>query len=372
MQIVDILQFLEVRAPSFTAESWDNVGLLVGDPQWEAAGAVVSIDLTKEAIDLALQHDYRLIITHHPCIFPATSQKGYHGLARITPDESLIFQSLQKKISVLAIHTNFDHSSMEVIDLICKGLGLEYTGRLLNTQSSGVGGMLKLATFVPESHLESVRLALCEAGAGHIGNYDSCTFSSQGEGTFRGKTRSQPFIGKEGRLEKVREFKLETIFSPTIQKKVLSALFSSHPYEEIAYDLISLEKHLPYGFYGDYSSPLSLDSFSQRLISLFRVPGFLLTTALDTKFVRKIGFVAGKGVSFLEQALAVGCDLFLTGEVGYHAAFTSMKRGLSVIELGHCESERFFIDTLERWFAELGLSTISIRTSTQKLWLGGI
>jgi len=366
-----VLQFLDSQAPKGTAEEWDNVGLLVGDSTVQTAGAVVSIDLTHEAVELAVQNQYRLIVTHHPCIFPRN-----RGLSRIVAGTP-VFAALQNGISVIACHTNFDQCALEVVEAISGGLGLSPKGRLLEKSS---GALMKLVTFVPEDHLEKVREALCGAGAGHIGNYDSCTFSTQGEGTFRGGALTRPFIGEVGQLEHVRERRLETVFPRGIQDAILSSLFKSHPYEEVAYDLYLVEQStqaqgvvrgLGYGFWGEFPSPRPFSDVVKNVKSLFNIHGFWITEPVPSQ-VTRVGFVAGKGASFVEAASNVKCDLFITGEVGYHTALTSSRRGLAVMELGHRESERFFIKTMEGWLSGLGLGVVETQIPTQKIWSGGI
>jgi dinuclear metal center YbgI/SA1388 family protein len=338
--ISEILQQLEERAPISTSESWDNTGLLVGDPAWKTSGAVVSIDLTEAAIETALKKKFKLIVNHHPCIFPR--QKG---LSRITPP-SLVYQALSHGIAVAACHTNFDQCALEVIRTVAEGLGCEPKGRLLEEPDES---LLKLAVFVPESHVEKVRQAICEAGAGMIGNYDSCTFGVAGEGTFRGNDSTRPFLGKPGKLERAREIRLETVFPRGLRGQILQRLFKAHPYEEIAYDLYPVEqgpsglgivRGLGYGFWGEFAKPRPFSELAKDVRSLFKLDGFFLTDPSPSR-VKRVAFVAGKGASFLEAARNAGCELFITGEAGYHVALDGMRKGLAVMELGHRESERF-------------------------------
>ena len=263
-----ILQIFESLAPSETAEEWDNVGLLVGDPEWKTPGAVLSIDLTWQAIETASAKGYKLIINHHPCIFP----KG-RGPSRIAKNSgsttsALIFEAVRRGIAVIATHTNFDQCALEVVDQVSQGLGVEALGRLIDKPSHS---LLKLTTFVPVAHLGRVREAVCQAGAGKIGNYDLCTFSGVGQGTFRGGKSTQPFVGRPLRLELAEEARLETIFPRGLKKPVLQALFASHPYEEVAYDLYPIEqgpsgtgliRGLGYGFWGDFPRPISFSDLA--------------------------------------------------------------------------------------------------------------
>lgn len=379
LKITEVLSALESLAPSGTAEDWDNVGLLVGDASWKTAGAVVCVDLTEEAIAKAVATRTKLIVNHHPCIFP----KG-KGLSRVTASggsttSSLVFEALRNGIAVAAYHTNFDQCAMEVIESVSKSLGVEPRGRLVEKPS---GSLIKLSVFVPTTHLEKVREAICEAGAGHIGNYDFCTFTTEGEGSFRGGSDAKPFLGKPGVLEKAKEMRLETVLPRGLLKPVLRALMESHPYEEVAYDLYPVEqgpapkgliRGLGYGFWGEYKKRLSLAEVTEIVSRTFSVPRFWVAEPAGRKLkqIRRIGFVAGKGAAFIPAAQAVNCDVFVTGEVGYHSTLDGMRRGMAIMELGHRESERYYIKTMSSWLKRLGLKTFEIHTPTQAIWTGG-
>ncbi|MCM2324302.1 MAG: Nif3-like dinuclear metal center hexameric protein [Oligoflexia bacterium] len=367
-----IVSALEARAPSSTAESWDNVGLLVGDPDWKTSGAVISIDLNPEAIAEAKRRKYRLIVNHHPCIFP----RG-RGLSRILAGEDktgFVFEAIRQGIAVAAYHTNFDKCALEVVQAAAQGLGVRPEGRLLDKPS---GSLVKLSVFVPASHLEAVRTALCASGAGHIGRYDSCTFGTEGEGTFRGDHATKPFLGVPGILEKARETRLETVFPRGMEQRVLKALFAAHPYEEVAFDLYPVEQEpagkglvsgLGYGFWGDFPRPKPFSDLLKGVKSLFKLNGFLLTEPTSRlKKVRRVGFVAGKGDSFIPAAAAAGCDVFITGEADYHMALDGARRGMAVLELGHTESERFFLSTMKSWVSAQKLGAVALDLQAQRI-----
>ncbi len=363
--VQEIIDHLESLAPSGAAESWDNVGLLVGDPSWKTKGAIVSIDLTADAIQAALKKKFKLIVTHHPCIFP----KG-KGPSRINAGP--VFDALRAGIAVAAYHTNFDQCALEVVEHVSQGLKAQPMGRLVDEPH---GSLLKLSVFVPITHAESVRAAICEAGAGHIGHYDFCTFATPGEGTFRGGNLTKPFLGKPGILEKANEIRLETVFPKGMEKKILSALFKAHPYEEVAFDLyclrqspsaVGLVRGLGYGFWGKFPSPRPFSEVIKDVKSLFNIDGFWLTDPPPAR-IKKVAFVAGKGASFVEVAAAQGCELFITGEAGYHTALDGMRRGMAVMELGHRESERFFLSTMKGWLSSAKLRAIELNKPTQRI-----
>jgi dinuclear metal center YbgI/SA1388 family protein len=370
-KISDAVGILEARAPAGTAEDWDNVGLLAGDPAARTAGAVVTVDLSERAIDLAIAKGYRLIVNHHPCIFPKS-----RGLARVTAAGSgtgaLVHRAIREGIAVVASHTNFDQCALEVVEAVAQGLGAVPRGRLIDKPQ---GSLLKLVTFVPATHLEAVRDAISEAGAGHVGAYDQCTFTVRGEGTFRGGEGTDPFVGTSGQLETAAEQRLETVLPRGLEKAVLQALFRAHPYEEVAFDLYPIEqgpaakgliRGLGYGFWGDLARPKSFSDLARDVKSLFKIDGFWVTDPPPAR-IKRVAFAAGKGASFIGAAASLGCDVFITGEAGYHTALEGSRRGIAVLELGHRESERFFAPTVRRWLSSEGLKSVELNLPTQKI-----
>ena len=364
IRVSEVLDLIESHAPAATAESWDNVGLLVGSPKTQTTGAVLSIDLTDEAIELAKRRGFKLIINHHPCLFP-------HGKGLSKLNDGPILQAARAGIAVVSIHTNFDRCALEVVDAVASGLGLEPKGRLFDGASDR--SLLKLITFVPRSHLENVRTAVCEAGAGVIGLYDQCTFASEGMGTYRPSSGTRPFRGKVGRTERTPELKFETVFPAGLESQVLRALRESHPYEEVAFDLVPLRQVPPhkglvrglgYGFWGEFSHSGTSKTFSvltKGVKRLFRVPGFWMSHPWPRQ-VRRVAFAAGKGTSVVESAIRQGCDLMITGEVGYHAVLSAARRGLAILELGHTQSECFFAPTVKSWIKNSGIRLVEMNS----------
>jgi hypothetical protein len=331
---------------------------------------VVSIDLTPEAIRKAKQLGYRLIVNHHPCIFPRS-----RGLGRVTPGggvAGLVFEALREGIAVIASHTNFDQCALEVVHSVAGALGIHPQGRLVE---DGEDALLKLVAFVPETHLGAVRAAVTRAGAGHIGQYDACTFAARGEGTFRGSADTRPFLGEPGKLESVAEARLETVLPAGLRRPVLRALREAHPYEEVAYDLYpvsqapgpgGLVRGLGYGFWGDLPRARRFSDLARDVKDLFRIDGFRLTDP-GPRSVRRVAFVAGKGISFLRAAAAVNCELLITGEAGYHESLDGLRRDIAVLELGHRESERFFPLTVRQWLRDAGLPSAIVDIPTQRI-----
>lgn len=377
--VSDVLAALEDRAPSALAESWDNVGLLIGSARSKTSGVVVATDLSSEVLKIAKRKRYSLIVVHHPTIFPR--QKGISRLIRASePDDSLsslMIESIESGVSIASCHTNFDRCSIEVADAVAREVGFKSIGRVFE---EGGEPIKKLVVFVPETHVDSVRVALSNAGAGQIGRYDSCSFETRGTGTFRALEGANPTIGKKHRVESVKESRLELVFPAGRRSQVLRALRASHPYEEIAYDLFSVDQSpsreglvrgIGYGVYGDFASQVSLAAALSRVKKTFKVKSALVTPAISSfgknKKIKRVAFTPGKGSSFASAVRSSNCDLFVTGELGYHAALELARSGVSTIELGHRESEYFFAPTIASWLREAGVQTAICQTRAQSI-----
>ncbi|WP_341834801.1 Nif3-like dinuclear metal center hexameric protein [Chitinophaga pollutisoli] len=232
MTIQSIIQALERFAPPAYQESYDNAGLLFGNPDWELKGALLTLDATEAVLDEAIAKGCNLVVAHHPVVFG--------GLKRITGRnyvERVAIKAIKHDIAVYAAHTNLDNVRAGVSAMMAKQLGLEKT-RVLDPKEDL---LRKLYTFVPAGQAAAVQDALFAAGAGHIGNYSECSFSGEGTGTFRGGEGTDPFVGRPGERHSEAEVKLEVIFPAQLEGKVTAALLKAHPYEEVAFDVVKLE-----------------------------------------------------------------------------------------------------------------------------------
>jgi len=232
MKIQDITSFLETIAPASLQESYDNAGLLTGNPGWDCTGIVTTLDVTEAVVLEAIEKKCNLIVAHHPIIFS--------GLKKITGKnyvEKTIIAAIKNDIAIYAIHTNLDNVLTGVNGRMADQLGLIH--RQILQPKKGV--LKKLVTFVPVEQAEEVRNALFVAGAGHVGNYSECSFSVTGEGTFKGEIGTDPFVGKPGQRHTEKELKLEMIFEAWVENKLITTLKAAHPYEEVAYDIFLLD-----------------------------------------------------------------------------------------------------------------------------------
>jgi len=347
----ELQQALERLAPAALAESWDNVGLLLGDAAQAVTAVMVALDATLPVLEQAGRIGAELLVVHHPLIFS--------GLKRLVEDGgavSLARRMIREGRSLVALHTNLDSAPCGLNCYVAEMLGMRATQPLaLSTSRS----LLKLVVYVPETHAEVVREALCQAGAGHIGRYSECTFSSAGIGSFRPDAGTSPFIGQPDTLERVPEVRLETVIPRAVLPRVLRAMLASHPYEEVAYDLFSLENTWPdagLGRIGTLEAPVLAGEFLETVRSVLPSPraSFIGDPA---KQVYRVALCTGAGGDLWEDALHAGADLFLTGEVKHHQALLARQHGLAVIDAGHFATERpavaLLAEYLNRHFPEL-------------------
>jgi len=338
MKIANIISELEIIAPTSLQEAYDNAGLLTGKPDWDCSGVVVTLDATEEVVLEAIEKKCNLIVAHHPIIFGGL--KKINGKNYV---ERTIIAALKNDIAIYAIHTNLDNVSHGVNAVIADKIGL--INRTVLQPKNEV--LKKLYTFVPADHAEKVRSAIFAVGAGQIGNYSECSFNATGEGTFKAGPGTNPFVGKEGERHTEAEVKMEMIFPAWLEKKIIIALLASHPYEEVAYDVIALENNAPgigSGMIGELANPLLEEVFLQLLKAQFGL-SVIRHTKLLGKPVKKVALCGGAGAFLIGPALAAGADFYITGDVKYHEFFDANDR-LVIADIGHYESEQFTTDLL--------------------------
>ncbi|MDR0371035.1 MAG: Nif3-like dinuclear metal center hexameric protein [Prevotellaceae bacterium] len=328
-----ICEHIEKFAPLALQESYDNAGLLVGDARMEVSNVLVCIDVTEKIIDEAIENDCNLIVSHHPLIFG--------GIKRLTGQNDVqrcIIKAIRYNIAVYASHTNLDNVSEGVNGRIADKIGLKNRRILSPVQKS----LLKLTTYLPDAHLESVRNALFEAGAGTIGNYDACSFSAKGIGTFRANENAHPFVGSINKLHEEAERKLEVILPKYLKKTVLNTLLDKHPYEEPAYDFIPLENEWMQagsGIVGELENEEDEIVFLKKIKATFKA-GAIRHSALSGKKIKKVALCGGAGSHFLSDAIAQKADIFISGDFKYHEFFAAENKIL-IADIGHYESEQY-------------------------------
>ncbi len=333
MLLKTIITEIEKFAPLAYQESYDNCGLLTGHKEQEVTGAILCLDCIEAVVDEAIQKNCNLIIAHHPIIF--SGLKKLNGTNYI---ERTIIKAIQNNIAIYACHTNLDNMKLGVNKKIADKLGL-INQQILSPKKSL---LKKLVTFVPATHLEIVRESLFNAGAGNIGNYDSCSFILEGTGSFRGNENSNPFIGEKGKLSLEKETRLELIFETVNEATIISALKQNHPYEEVAYDIYQLEntyQNIGSGMVGELEKPISETEFLENLKSIFKVK-VIKHTALTNKRIKKVALCGGSGSFLLKNAINSKSDIYISSDFKYHEFFDAENQIL-VADIGHYESEQF-------------------------------
>jgi len=333
MKIKDIINELEQFAPLTLQESYDNAGLLIGDAGNDCTGALITLDVTENVLEETISKKFNLIISHHPLIFG--------GLKKITgtnATERITMKAIRNDIAIYAIHTNLDNIIGGVNAMICEKIGLKQVKPLVPGQKQ----LRKLITYCPVDQADKVRSAIFEAGAGHIGNYDSCSFNSEGTGTFKALEGANPFVGQLNELHRESEIRIESIFPFYLENKIVQALLSAHPYEEVAYDIYTLEnKNLQTGagMKGILEHPLPKMAFLQLLKEQFKT-GTIRYSDFKDKPIRSVAVCGGAGSFLIQKALSAGVDAFITGDIKYHDFFIPEGRIL-LADIGHYESEQY-------------------------------
>jgi dinuclear metal center YbgI/SA1388 family protein len=344
MKIIDVIKHLEHLAPLSLQEGYDNAGLLIGDHQTECTGIVVSLDVTEDVIAEAIQKNCNLVVAHHPIIF-----KGLKKLNGKNYVERTVISAIKNDIAVYAIHTNLDNIIEGVNQKLAEKLKLQNCKVLLPKTNT----LKKLVTFAPQKNAEKVQNSLFEAGAGAIGKYDECSFVLEGRGSFKANEGANPYIGKLGERHIESESRIEVIFPGYLQARVVSALKSSHPYEEVAYDIYLLEntrEDVGSGLLGELPEAISEEDLLKLLKSTFGL-STIKHTALSGKKVSKVALCGGAGFFLLPSAIASEAQAYITSDIKYHEFFDADKRIL-LADIGHYESEQFTIELIAEFLQQ--------------------
>jgi len=333
MKIKEVRTILEEMAPLAYAEDFDNVGLLVGNEEDETTGILVCHDALESVIDEAIAKKCNLVVCFHPILFS--------GLKKITGKnyvERAVLKAIKNDIAIYAVHTALDNHKNGVNKIFCNALGLKNTKVLVPKPNV----IQKLVTYTIPENAEQVRNALFDAGAGKIGNYEDCSFNSQGIGTYMGNENSNPEIGERFEFVEAPEIKIEVTFEKHLQSKILKALFSNHVYEEVAYEIYDLQnshQNIGLGMIGELENEMSENDFLNFVKDKMQCGGIRHSQLLG-KPIRKVAVLGGSGSFAIKNAIQANTDVFLTSDLKYHN-FYEAENQIVLADIGHFESERY-------------------------------
>lgn len=357
MKIREVISKIEKRIPLQQAEDFDNVGLLCGSWDRNVSGILICHDALENVVDEAIQKNCNLIVCFHPIIF-----SGLKSLTGKNYVERAVLKAIENKIAIYAIHTAFDNDFFGVNYGICNQLVLKNLKILQPKKNS----LKQLTVFVPKEHAEKVREALFAAGAGSIGFYDECSFTVNGDGTFRPGEGSNPFSGQQNIRENADEDMISVIFEDYKQGQVVSAMKNAHPYEEVAHQVYSLDnanKYAGLGMYGDFEEPLDEKDFLKMVKEKFNLE-VIRHSGFNNKKIKRVGVLGGSGAGGIRSAVSKKCDAYLTGDVKYHDFFLAESKML-ICDIGHFESEQFVTQQLFEIFSQK-FTTFAISKSIEK------
>lgn len=346
--------------PSY-ADDWDAVGLVCGDPGADVRRVLLAVDPVEAVVDEAVQADAQLLITHHPLLL-----KGVHGVGADSPKGRVVHRLITHACGLLAAHTNADAPAGGVSESMALALGLQGTKPL----EADADELDKVVTFVPRKHAERLRTALAAAGAGRLGDYDSCSFSVDGEGRFRPLEGADPHIGSVGRLETVGETRVEVVVDRARRGAVIEALRAVHPYEEPAFDVVELapipSRDRGSGRIGRLDEPTTLADFARRVAERLPATAHGVRVAGDPAArVETVALCGGSGDFLLGRAAGSGADVYVTSDLRHHPASESREAAaLALVDVAHWAAEWTWLPVLAgRLRSSLG-DSVEVQIST--------
>lgn len=366
MTISAITNVLEKTAPLYLQESYDNAGLIVGRGEMACSGVLIALDATEEVVKEAIESRCNLIVAHHPIVFKGLKQFNEKNYV-----EKAIMLAIKNDVAIYACHTNLDNVMNGVNGVIADRFSLG-NKKILRPKTELIK---KLVVYCPVDACEKVQSALFATGAGEIGNYSECSFISEGFGSFTPNELANPQLGEKGVRTTYNEKKIEVIFPFWKQSEVFRAMVEAHPFETVAYEIMSLSNpHQEFGsgIMGDLPHPMDESDFLAMIKSVFDLKVIKHTPFLNKK-VRKIAICGGAGSFLTDTAKSAGADVFLTSDIKYHEFFDAEARIL-LIDIGHFESEQFtidlFYDILSQNFPNFAILKTQVSTNPVHFFLG--
>ena len=338
MTVKDITKILEELAPLAHAEEFDNVGLLVGNHDMNVSGILVTLDTLENVVDEAIAKKCNMIVSFHPIVFK--------GLKKITGSnyvERIVIKAIANNIAIYSMHTALDNSNMGVNAKICEVLGIQNPKILIPKK----GTIKKLTTYAPLDNVDTIKSALFAAGGGAIGKYSNCSFSTEGLGSFKAEEGTNPTLGKIGETHLEKEAQINMIFSFEREKDVLNALFEAHPYEEVAYEITTLNntnQDIGMGMVGTLEHEMAELDFLKEVKKRMNASVIRHSQLLNKK-VKRVAVLGGSGAFAISGAKRSKADIFITADLKYHQ-FYEAEQQLVIADIGHFETEQFTKDLL--------------------------
>ncbi|PQJ20649.1 Nif3-like dinuclear metal center hexameric protein [Tenacibaculum sp. SG-28] len=351
MKIKDITNYLEQLAPLPFAEDFDNVGLLIGSPNTTVNGILVTLDTLEKTVDEAIQKGCNLILSFHPIIF--SGLKKLNGNSYV---EKVVLKAIKNDIAIYATHTALDNVNRGVSAKMCEILSLKNTKTLLPKK----GMLKKLTTYVPSKEAGPLRKKLFEAGAGNIGNYDNCSFNTTGTGTFHANENANPVLGKRGELVHEEETCITVTFIAYLETAIIKCLLENHPYEEVAYEVITLDnsyQDIGMGMQGELEQEMDAKTFLKEVKTKFKTKCIRHSAIANTP-IKKVAVLGGSGAFAIGQAKKQKADAYISADFKYHDFFKA-ENEILLVDVGHYESEQFtknlLVDYLRKKFSTFAI-----------------
>ena len=350
LPLSDVKAMLDGWYDPATAESWDAVGLVCGDPDQPVAKVLFAVDPAPQVVEEAESWGADLVVVHHPLLLTAV-----HGVAATTPKGRTVHRLVRSGTALLTAHTNADLPADGVNESLARAVGI-VDPQVVEAAPGALPALDKLVVFVPHDHADAVRRALAAAGAGVLGDYDSCTFTSTGEGRFRPLDGATPAVGRVGEVEVVPEARVETVFARHLRRDVIAAMKAAHPYEEVAYDVLELAavpgEQSPargHGRIGRLASPTTLRGFAEQVATALPGTAHGVRVAGDPdRPVVTVVVGSGAGDYLLDTVLGTDADVYLTSDLRHHPAGEFLEHdGPALVDVAHWAAEWTWLPVVE-------------------------
>jgi dinuclear metal center YbgI/SA1388 family protein len=356
----EVVALLDGWYPPATADTWDAVGLVAGDPDAPVSKVLLAVDPAPAVADEAAAWGADLLVVHHPLFL-----KPVHGVPATTAKGRTLATLTGAGCALLTAHTNADQAVGGVSEAFATALGLTDLAPLRPAPTAPLD---KLVVYVPVADADRVRTVMTDAGGGRLGDYDSASFTSPGEGRFRPLTGAAPTIGEVGRVEVVDELRVECVVPRGRRSHVVRAMLAAHPYEEPAWDLVELaDAGLASTGTGRIGTvpETTLAAFAESVASaLPATPAGIRYAGDPDRGVRRVAVCGGAGDFLLDELARSDADVYVTSDLRHHPAAEFLeKAGPALVDVPHWAAEWTWLPVVRARLAEVLGDTVGIRVS---------